>query len=613
MVQKNTISYLLTFLLLICFVLPGTVDAAELPKEEVKEKSSETSDECTRLIFTCDDNSSHASNVIKVFDKDGKVVYEGKMDNRGICSWNEAEYGKYYLKEIQIVKDETSLQKKYFFELTDGKINGASKATFGKITASVDLEFNDIKADKDSVEDNTENDPNNMTMNEVTDNRDGKNAEMDEVTAEGDKRPDEKAPTYPVNSLNVSTTCDDPVSMLNDDKAVTESITEGDILVVITDTAEDDKENDQPIQNAEFTIYDKNDEEVYRGLTDIDGELMCYLPAGSYTMKQTFIPDGYISASDDLAFTVTSNGSVVGDVDIVNKFDSNAPLNSKEGYKSDTVGEVQVDLIIFNENVITGNAVIGAEVSIEDNEGKVVKQEHSDKDGKVTFEKLKPADYTIYQSAAADGYYKSSDRIEISVDEKGRVSGDSNRTLSSTPQGMVVITVEDKSSGGVIEGVLLSIRNEQGESVYSGETNANGSVAFVVPELGRYTVNETTVPNDYLLNTSSYNFTVKDGFEIQGTTTITNSKVSSGITSVSNAGDHYSPGSSSTGSDSKDITDTNVEGVPQTGVADYTAQLVVVSIALLIIAIGAFFLEQYHINLFQEKIFRKGGNSHGKS
>lgn len=646
MILKRTISYLLTFLLLICFVLPGTGYAADLSsdstknlREKVEEKSSEASDDIMELTFLREDKDGDAlaGSVIKVFDQDDEVVFKGKTNKKGICTWEEAEPGEYYLKETKAPEGEKRQKKKYSFELADGKIDGESKVTFGKITVTVDSAAEDIDdteddedldEDNEDNEDSTEIDSEDKAPNEVTEDESDKDTEEDESTAEEDDRTDEEdsskeedEPKRPSTSTNGSGLKDGPtyvapdVSMPNDGKEIANSTNEDDVLVIITNTAQDGKDNDQPIQNAEFTIYDENGKEVHKGLTDKDGELMCYLPPGSYTMKQTFTPAGYMSAGDDLAFKVYENGRVIGDVDIVSKPGSDGPSTGKDDNTSEsTGGEVQVELVITNENVTTGNAVIGAEISVEDAKGNVVTKEQSDKEGKVTIEKLAPGDYKIYQSAAADGYYKSSDTIEISVDDEGRISGDSDRTLKSTPQGTVVITVEDKSSGGVIEGVGLSITNEKGESVFTGTTNANGSVAFVVPELGKYTVKETSVPSDYSLNTSSYTFTVKEGFEINGTTTITNSRVSSGRASTSSAGSYNSPGSSTgSGSDSEDAATVNSEGVPQTGVTDYTVPLVVVSIVLLIIAISAVVLEQRRPDLFKEKILGRGGNSNGES
>lgn len=517
MIPSRKISYLLTFLMLICFVLPGTayaadgnLDSVKDLKENIGESSSGVSDDAIDLKFMYEDENGNAlpSVVIKIFNQDNEVVFKGRINKEGICTWNEADPGEYYLKVLKDRDGEKRQNKKYYFRLADKKIEGKSIVTFEAITISIESASKESK-DKGDLEDHTNICFANKVSNDVTGNELDKDAELDE--------------SY---------------------------------------------EEDQ----NQFV------EEPEKGKT----------------------PSNSIS-DNNLSNDVYFNASEVSD--------------NKEGQVNDSVFEVQVDLVITSKDVTTGNGVYGAEITVEDIEGNIVVRKQTDKDGMVTIEKLKPGDYEIVQSVAAGGYYKSSECIKISVDEEGRVSGDSNRSFSNTPQGIVVITVMDKQTDGVIEGVGLSISNETGDVLATGQTNANGTFVFAVPDLGEYHVKETSVPRNYTLNASSYTFSVGEGFEIDGMTTIENSSASTGKASSSSVGSYNSPSlsNSGTGSNSGAATTIDVEGVPQTGVADYTVPLVVVSIVLLIIAISAIILEWRRPAPLIKIFGKKGGISHGNN
>lgn len=622
---KRTISYLLTFLLLICFVLPGTGYAADQKSDsskdlrgKVEEKVSETSDDKkVQLTFSREDEDGDplAGSVITVYDDDDEKVWKGKTNKKGVCTWENPKDGEYSFKETKAPAGEKRLKKTYFFVLEDGLIDEDSELTFDgfKVEVVLDDEDENDVGDDEKETDRTEEDTDEAADDESAEDADTKE-ESNAVEAifsfalngsSDDELELREGPSYVAREPDI---LEDDVEAASNRSGSSE-----DILVVITNTAQDGKDNDRPIENAEFTIYDESNKVVYKGLTDENGELQCYLPVGEYTFEQTYTPDGFKSAGDDLSFTVYENGKVVGDTEIVSQPGSDGPSGNDDGDRESS-GSLEVDLVIANENAETGNAVIGAEVSVENSDGKVVAKAQSDKEGKATIDRLDPGDYEIYQSAAAAGYYKSSERLEIAVDEDGKITGDM-LTLKSTPQGTVVITVVDKKTGGVIEGVGLSISNESGDVLATGKTNAKGTFAFVVPDLGKYRVKETSVPGDYTLNSSSYTFTVGEGFEINGTTTIENSSASSGRASGSTAGSYNSPGSSNsgTGSNSGDATTVDSEGVPQTGVADYTVPLVVVSIVLLIIAISAIILEWRRPDLLKKIFSRKGGISHGNN
>lgn len=621
---SSFILFLLSFAVLFGFILPGAANAAEADSSKNEEKTemaarAAPADDNHILLFSREDEDGNALSgvVITIYDEDGKALWRGKTQKDGTCYWDELKEGEYSFKETKVPFGEKRDRKEYKLTYEDGKINDGTKLTLGNLTVKLvdedELEDNDSSSKPDSKPDSNDK---SQSQDDAQSNETAADNATKDTTVEKDAADDSElrdGPSYVTSSNNGSVAED---TALTAERPSTLSASESDdILVVITNTAQDGKDNNLPIENAEFTIYDENGKEVYKGLTNSDGELQCYLPAGDYTFKQTFTPAGYKSAKGELKFTVYDNGRVIGDTEIVSQTGSDGPDGSNDSNGSDSANDsTNTDLVIKNVSTLNNAAVIGAEVSFENSSGDVVLKVVSDKEGKVPIDELEPGNYKVYQSKAAEGYYLSSQSLDITIDEDGKITGDT--TLKCTPHGTVVITVLDKSTGGVIEGVSFSISDEDGVKVFNGKTGAHGTAAFAVPELGTYKIQETSVPDGYTLNSSSYTFTVKEGFEINGTTTIENNPVSSGRASTTGTGSsNSSSGVSGAGSGSvdsnSDDTSSNSEGVPQTGVTDYTVPLVVVSIALLIIAISIAVLEQRRPDLLRKLSRRKGGTQNG--
>lgn len=366
--------------------------------------------------------------------------------------------------------------------------------------------------------------------------------------------------------------------------------------VTLTNSYTDENGKLQPLEGAGLTVYDENGKQVASETTDIDGEAFFDLAVGKYSLKQTSVPKDYEQITDTISFEVGSNGEITGTTSFTNKCTAEG---DNEPGKNDFEDEATTADVTFTvKSTLNNNGVIGAEISIENEEKQVVGKEQTDREGKVSFNKLEPGAYEAYQSAAAKGYYKSTERLKITVSEDGKVSGDTE--FICTPQGTVVLTVVDDKTGGVIKDVGLLIYDDKDEVVMEGKTNDKGTLSFNVPDLGTYTVEQSSAPSGYKVSQATYSFTVGEGFDVEGTTTIKLTKNQSAAARTSSSNGQNNGGSSGTGGSSgagngsgdettsANGTDTNSEGVPQTGVSDLTIPLVGASIAFLIAAVALF-------------------------
>ncbi|OLR24853.1 hypothetical protein BLD50_15240 [Bacillus cereus] len=66
------------------------------------------------------------------------------------------------------------------------------------------------------------------------------------------------------------------------------------------------------LSGAEFTIYDEQGKEVVKGKTNEQGIAKFEkLPAGAYTYKETFAPDGYLINEETFSFEIKADGEII--------------------------------------------------------------------------------------------------------------------------------------------------------------------------------------------------------------------------------------------------------------------------------------------------------------
>lgn len=207
----------------------------------------------------------------------------------------------------------------------------------------------------------------------------------------------------------------------------------------------DSEFNDLKLKDAEFTIYDKNDNEVDKLITDENGyDESIDLNYGDYYMKETKAPVGHklidkvydIQIREDkkvYTFDVP-NDVIKGSIQIV-KVDSENEEKPVEGAGFD-VEAVKVD-------------------SIET--GTVVDHVVTDKDGFAFTKPLRYGEYKFVETDTPEGYWQS-DReyhVNITEDNKTYVKYVKNQPI----QAKLRVVKTDSKDNTPIEGVKFQVRN----------------------------------------------------------------------------------------------------------------------------------------------------------
>ena len=261
----------------------------------------------------------------------------------------------------------------------------------------------------------------------------------------------------------------------------------------------DSEFTDLKLKDAEFTIYDKNDNEVDKLITDENGyDESIDLNYGDYTMKETKAPLGHklndtvydIQIREDkkvYTFDVP-NEVIKGSIQIV-KVDSKNEEKPVEGAGFDVIA-VNVD---------------GIET------GTVVDHVVTDKDGFAFTKPLRFGEYKFIETKTPNGYWQS-DReyhVNITEDNKTYVKYVKNEPI----QAKLRVVKTDSKDGQPIEGVKFQVRNTHTNELVTFKnfvgilpvptktltTDSNGEIITPQPlAYGEYQLEEVKAKEGYI-------------------------------------------------------------------------------------------------------------------
>ncbi|UBK49402.1 Cys-Gln thioester bond-forming surface protein [Clostridium perfringens] len=207
----------------------------------------------------------------------------------------------------------------------------------------------------------------------------------------------------------------------------------------------DSEFTDLKLKDAEFTIYDKNDTEVDKLITDENGyDESIDLNYGDYTMKETKAPAGHKLSDkvydiqireDKKVYTFdVPNDVIKGQIQIV-KVDSENEEKPVEGAGFD-VEAVKVD---------------GIET------GTVVDHVVTDKDGFAFTKPLRYGEYKFIETKTPNGYWQSDREYHVNITEDNKIYV---KYVKNEPiRAKLRVVKTDSKDNTPIEGVKFQIRN----------------------------------------------------------------------------------------------------------------------------------------------------------
>ena len=298
------------------------------------------------------------------------------------------------------------------------------------------------------------------------------------------------------------------------------SIQKGMITIVKEDSETGSiAQGDATLIGAEYDVYDEEKKNVVDHLTIGEKETTATLPLGTYYLKETKSPEGYLLNEDFIKVELEYAGQTQNISNITK-------IVEDEVIKGQVAITKTVDYLLPNGGIITAGIAKGMmqagvgfvfDITL-DSTNEVVDTLVTDEDGYAQSILLPYGTYTISEREK-EGYHTISP-IKVKIDENGKVY---RYTLQNNiKQTKVVIVKKDADTKNVIpvSGVGFKLQKEDGtyltQSV-SGETvfYTNKEGVVILPETIKYgetyTVKEVSgsVPEKYLLSLEGVTFSAK--------------------------------------------------------------------------------------------------------
>ncbi len=271
-------------------------------------------------------------------------------------------------------------------------------------------------------------------------------------------------------------------------------------------------EGEELLAGAEFTLYRADDEAspVAEALSDADGKVVFKdIAIGSYVIKETKAPEGYLLSDLILKAVINENGTTV-------KANPASISNAK------IRGNIE-----FTKQGESNEPLTGAEFSLYRalDETFVAKAE-SDASGKVVFESIAYGSYLIKETRAPEGYLLSDVVLKATISENGATVKANPESIANTIiRGSLEVLKVDRYTSRPLANAKIAIYTEGDVLVAEKITDNNGIARFENLAYGKYYFKETLAPAGYVRNSEAHLFEIREN-EVTVKVTLENRKKS---------------------------------------------------------------------------------------
>lgn len=175
----------------------------------------------------------------------------------------------------------------------------------------------------------------------------------------------------------------------------------------------------------------------------------------------------------------------------------------------------ETEVLISKRDITTGEELPGAKLTVKDSNGTVIDTWVSG-DTPYPVKNLKPGKYTLTEIEAPEGYILSTETVEFTVNEDGKVDEIvvmNNKREEEEPPVLtpapIYISKKDITTGEEVKGAYLEIKNEAGEVVEAWVSDTTPHPVEGL-EPGKHTLTETMAPDGYELSKEVVEFIVKE-------------------------------------------------------------------------------------------------------
>lgn len=275
-----------------------------------------------------------------------------------------------------------------------------------------------------------------------------------------------------------------------------------------------DKDTQEVLEGAEFTLYDAEKQVIDKKTTGVSGKVQfSNLSAGAYFIQETREPEGYTNN-----YQVDNPNELIW-YPVVIKDGSNGDIvlnNYKYTLKAENTKIPTGKISIRKKDAMDGAYLAGAEFTIYQGDGVTPVPAYSpskvvtDENGIAVFDGLLYGDYVIKETKAPEGYKTPTYSQAVTVSESSsdvQLSVDNDLDAKF---GSVEVAKVDKSNHKIVlEGAEFTIYNAADEPLKTITTDEQGKAKTNLV-YGSYKMKETKAPKGYEKSDIVFTFQIND-------------------------------------------------------------------------------------------------------
>ncbi|MGG0454521.1 SpaA isopeptide-forming pilin-related protein [Bacillus mycoides] len=245
----------------------------------------------------------------------------------------------------------------------------------------------------------------------------------------------------------------------------------------------------RPLEGVEFTVYNKDGNEITKVVTDKDGQASVKdLTYGKYSFKETKTKPGYVANDKETSFEVKEDGKT---------------------QKFDVVNKLIKDNIEINVTGDNKKPLAGVEFGVYDLTDKEITKVVTDKDGQASVKDLPYGSYYFKETKTVEGYIINTDKTTFAVKENDKTQ--KFNVVNKLIKGNVKLVKVDADNQDIkLKGAVYELFDATNEKVGEYTTNENGKIAVENLVYGSYKFVEKEAPTDYVLDRKEIPFEVKE-------------------------------------------------------------------------------------------------------